>query len=325
MPYLSECLEKEASAEVAAIVSAVSAAVLEISTLLGRGALALHLADAGATNVQGETQKKLDVIANELMAEAASRVPALAGFASEELEAPQRLNPEGKYLLLFDPLDGSSNIDVDVSIGTIFSILPVPEGADLSTDEGFLAAFLQPGRRQAAAGYALYGPSTELVLSLGQGVSVFTQDRAMGFCRRSRKDVAIPEETAEFAINASNQRHWLPPVQRYIGELLAGKTGPRQKDFNMRWIASMVADVHRILMRGGIFLYPVDARILDKGGRLRLMYEANPMAFLAEQAGGAASTGTSPILDIAPQKLHQRVQVILGSKNEVAAAVACHG
>jgi fructose-1,6-bisphosphatase I len=230
--------------------------------------------------------------------------------------------PQGEYLLLFDPLDGSSNIDVNVSIGTIFSVLKKPEGD--SGQEVSEADFLQPGSRQVAAGYCIYGPQTTLVLTAGDGVAMFTLDREQGSFVLVQENVQIPADTKEFAINMSNMRHWDAPVKRYIDECLAGKEGPRGKDFNMRWIASMVADVHRILTRGGIFLYPWDKREPDKPGKLRLMYEANPMGWLVEQAGGAATNGRERILDIVPGKLHERVSVILGSRNEVERATQYH-
>ncbi len=244
-------------------------------------------------------------------------------MASEEMETIHRIPnryPKGEYLLMFDPLDGSSNIDVNVSIGTIFSVLKAPEGMTEPSEQDFM----QPGTKQVAAGYAVYGPQTVLVLTTGDGVHCFTLDREMGAWVLTQKDIKIPEDTKEFAINASNQRHWFPPVTRYVDEMLAGSTGPRGKDFNMRWIASMVADVHRILNRGGIFMYPADAREPGKPGKLRLMYEANPMAFIVEQAGGAATDGQQRILDIQPEKLHQRVAVFLGSKNEVERVTSYH-
>ncbi len=248
------------------------------------------LGNAGSGNMQGEAQKKLDVISNEILLEANAWGGQLAACASEEMEDPQPIPdmyPKGHHLLLFDPLDGSSNIDVNISVGTIFSVLRCPDGITEPKAEHFL----QPGTTQLAAGYVVYGPATVLVLTFGHGTHEFTLDREVGSFILSRRDIRIPEETAEFAINMSNQRHWEPPMQRYIGELLAGKDGPRGKDFNMRWVASMVADVHRIVTRGGVFYYPLDAKIKSKGGKLRLMYEANPMAFIIEQAGGAATTG----------------------------------
>jgi fructose-1,6-bisphosphatase I len=223
-------------------------------------------------------------------------------------------------MLLFDPLDGSSNIDVNVSIGTIFSVLKAPEGMGEPTEE----AFLQPGTAQVAAGYAVYGPQTMLVLTTGDGVHCFTLDREQGSWVLTQSDIQIPAATKEFAINMSNKRHWQPPVQRYIDEMLEGSTGPRGKDFNMRWIASMVADVHRILNRGGVFMYPADMRDPAQPGKLRLMYEANPMAMIVEQAGGAATDGAKRIMDIQPHKLHQRVPVFLGSKEEVEIVTRYH-
>ncbi|MBL8513970.1 MAG: class 1 fructose-bisphosphatase, partial [Betaproteobacteria bacterium] len=283
-------------------------------------ALAGVLGDAGSGNVQGEAQKKLDVIANEILLEANEWGGHLAAMASEEMEGPHAIPhrfPKGEYLLLFDPLDGSSNIDVNASVGTIFSVLRCPEGVTEPNEQ----AFLQPGRDQVCAGFAVYGPSTVLVLTLGSGVHAFTLDRELGSFVLTQENIRIPEDTNEFAINMSNMRFWEPAMQRYVNELVAGKTGPRRKDFNMRWIASMVADVFRILTRGGIFLYPKDTKDPSKPGRLRLMYEANPMAFIVEQAGGAASTGHERLLDVRPTSLHQRVPVLLGSKNEVDVVV----
>jgi len=273
--------------------------------------------------VQGEIQKKLDIIANEVLIEANEWGGHLAAMASEEMEGiytvPNRY-PQGEYLLMFDPLDGSSNIDVNVSIGTIFSVLlKQPEGPAVSEQD-----FLQAGHQQVAAGYCIYGPQTTLALTVGEGVAMFTLDREQGSFVLTQENVRVPEDTQEFAVNMSNMRHWAPPVKRYIDECLEGKEGPRGKDFNMRWIASMVADVHRILTSGGVFMYPWDKREPGKPGKLRLMYEANPMGWLIEQAGGAASTGTERILDIQPTQLHQRVSVVLGSKNEVERLVRYH-
>ena len=309
--------------ELRLLLEVVARACKRISYAVGKGALSDVLGEAGSDNVQGEAQKKLDVIANETLLEANEWGGHLAAMASEEMDysytIPNRY-PKGEFLLLFDPLDGSSNIDVNVSIGTIFSVLKLPEGVKEPTD----ACFLQPGTRQLAAGYAVYGPSTLLVLTVGDGVACFTLDRETGSWWLTEDRMQIPAQTKEFAINASNQRHWLPPMRRYIDELLAGKEGPRGKDFNMRWVASMVADVHRIMTRGGVFMYPRDQREPDKPGKLRLMYEANPMAFIVEQAGGMATNGRQRILDVAPGKLHERVSVILGSKNEVARVTGYH-
>lgn len=283
-----------------------------ISAQVRQGALSGVLGAAGSGNIQGEEQKKLDVIANRMLVDGLRRCTAVAGVASEEEDDFVPCNEAGSYLVLFDPLDGSSNIDVNISIGTIFSVLEKPSGS-LKTE-----SFLQAGRRQVAAGYVLYGPQTLLVLTVGHGVAVFTLAADGGFVL-TQNGVRVPEQTAEFAINMSNRRHWEEPVRRYIDELLAGKTGVRGKDYNMRWVASMVAEVHRILMRGGVFLYPKDARDPAKAGKLRLMYEANPLSWVLEQAGGTASDLIADnMLDIEPQALHQRVAVVLGSREEVA-------
>jgi fructose-1,6-bisphosphatase I len=311
------------NADLRLLIEVVARACKSIATAVNKGALGGVLGDAGTGNVQGEAQKKLDVLSNEILLEANEWGGHLAGFASEEMEHALPIPnayPKGNYLLLFDPLDGSSNIDVNVAVGTIFSVLRCPDGITTPTD----AHFLQPGTAQVCAGYTIYGPSTLLVLTIGGGTHAFTLDREQGSFMLTRADVQIPPATAEFAINMSNQRHWHPPVQAYVADLLAGKTGPRGKDFNMRWVASMVADVHRILTRGGIFLYPADRKDPSKPGRLRLMYEANPMAFIVEQAGGAASTGTGRLLDVAPTGLHQRVPVVLGSREEVAQVERYH-
>lgn len=309
--------------ELRLLIEVVARACKAISNAVSKGALAGVLGSAGTGNVQGETQQKLDVIANEVLLDANEWGGHLAAMASEEMdsfyEIPNRY-PKGEYLLLFDPLDGSSNIDVNVSIGTIFSVLHMPKPGQTVTETDFL----QPGTRQVAAGYAVYGPQTTLVLTVGNGVHMFTLDREAGSFVLTQSDVKIPEDTKEFAINMSNMRHWAPPVRRYIDECLAGEEGPRGKNFNMRWIASMVADVHRILTRGGIFMYPWDKREPEKPGKLRLMYEANPMAMLVEQAGGAATNGHQRILEVQPEKLHQRVSVILGSKNEVERVTRYH-
>ncbi len=306
------------------LIEVVARACKRISHSVNKGALGDVLGTAGSENVQGEVQKKLDIIANEVLIEANEWGGHLAAMASEEMDGiyvvPNRY-PQGEYLLLFDPLDGSSNIDVNVSIGTIFSVLKKPEGSPGVSEQDFL----QCGSKQVAAGYCIYGPQTTLVLTVGDGVAMFALDREMGSFVLIQEDVKIPDDTKEFAINMSNMRHWDAPVKRYIDECLAGKEGPRGKDFNMRWIASMVADVHRILTRGGIFLYPWDKREPEKPGKLRLMYEANPMGWLVEQAGGAATNGKQRILDIQPGKLHERVSVILGSKNEVERVTGYHG
>lgn len=294
-----------------------------ISNAVNKGALVGVLGSAESENVQGETQKKLDVISNELLIHSNEWAGHLAGMASEEMDDIYRIPakyPLGKYLLVFDPLDGSSNIDVNITVGTIFSILRAPVAAR----EAGLEDFLQPGVKQVCAGYAIYGPSTMLVLTTGHGVNGFTLDREVGEFILTHPAMRIPADTGEFAINASNERFWERPVQRYVEECLAGRTGPRGRDFNMRWIASMVAEVHRILNRGGVFMYPRDTKDPSKPGRLRLMYEANPMSFIIEQAGGTATTGRERILDLAPTDLHQRVPVILGSRNEVERITRYH-
>ena len=316
-------LHNSIPAELRLLIEVVARACKRISYEVSKGALGDILGSADTENIQGEVQKKLDVISNEILLEANEWGGHLAAMASEEMETihpiPNRY-PKGEYMLLFDPLDGSSNIDVNVSIGTIFSVLKAPEGMQDPTEE----AFLQPGSAQVAAGYAVYGPQTMLVLTTGDGVHCFTLDREMGSWVLTQSDIQIPTTTKEFAINMSNKRHWHAPVQRYVDEMLAGKTGARGKDFNMRWIASMVADVHRILNRGGIFMYPADMRDPAQPGKLRLMYEANPMAMIVEQAGGMATDGVNRIMDIAPTKLHQRVPVFLGSKEEVEIVTRYH-
>ncbi|MBX9401050.1 class 1 fructose-bisphosphatase [Lysobacter sp. BMK333-48F3] len=311
------------NADLRLLIEVVARACKTISIAVGKGALGGVLGDAGTGNIQGEAQKKLDVLSNEILLEANAWGGHLAGLASEEMDTSHPIPdvyPRGNYLLLFDPLDGSSNIDVNISVGTIFSVLRAPDGVTQAEDKDFL----QPGTEQVCAGYTTYGPSTMLVLTIGHGTHAFTLDREVGSFVLTTRDMKIPEDTKEFAVNMSNQRHWQPPMQRYVADLLIGKEGPRGKDFNMRWVASMVADVHRILTRGGIFSYPLDAKCADKGGKLRLMYEANPMSLLVEQAGGAASTGRQRMLEVQPTGLHQRVPVFLGSKREVETAVRYH-
>jgi fructose-1,6-bisphosphatase I len=302
---------EQASPELIEVITVIARCCAEISKVVASGALSGSLGKAGSINVQDEEQKKLDVITNDMLSDALKACAPVAGLASEELEEIEPTGRAGGYLVTFDPLDGSSNIDVNVSVGTIFSVLPAPDGrVPLEAD------FLQPGRNQVAAGYAVYGPQSMLIVTLAKGVAGFTLD-ATGEWRLTHEAPSISADTAEFAINVSNQRHWAPPIRRYIDGCLAGKDGPRGKNFNMRWVASMVADVHRILMRGGIFMYPWDAREPDKPGKLRLMYEANPMSLIVERAGGKSTDGVAPILDLQPTKLHQRVPVVLGSANEV--------
>jgi fructose-1,6-bisphosphatase I/sedoheptulose-1,7-bisphosphatase len=292
-----------------ALVNDVRLACKRIATLVGKGALAGALGRAGSVNVQGEEQMKLDVAANEIFLRTNEWGGTLAAMASEEMEAPYAIPaeyPKGRYLLAFDPLDGSSNIEVNAPVGSIFSVLRASE-----------SGFLQPGSQQVCAGYAIYGPSTMLVLTFGRGVHGFTLDREIGEFIYTHPDLRVPEETGEFAINSSNSRFWEPAVKRYVDECLAGRSGPRGRDFNMRWIASLVAEAHRILMRGGVFLYPRDEREASRSGRLRLLYEANPIGMVIEQAGGRASTGYGPVLEVEPGSLHQRTGFVFGARREV--------
>lgn len=305
------------------LIETVARACKAISFAVNKGALAGVLGETGTGNIQGEAQKKMDVIANDYLLDANEWGGNLAAMASEEMEFPYHIPgeyPKGNYLLLFDPLDGSSNIDVNISVGTIFSVLLNPNGNETPSE----ADFLQPGTAQVAAGYTIYGPQTMLVLTFGSGVHGFTLDREQGSFVLTHPEMQVPSQTSEFAINMSNQRHWEEPVKRYIDALLAGKTGPRGRDFNMRWVASMVAEVHRILTRGGIFMYPQDAREPNKPGKLRLMYEGNPMSFIIEQAGGKATNGHQRIMELTPGHLHERVAVFLGSREEVEQITRFH-
>lgn len=293
-----------------------------ISHTVSRGAMTGMLGSADTENVQGETQKKLDIITNDIMVDALEWTGHLSGMVSEEVDdfiAIPEQYPKGKYLALFDPLDGSSNIDVNLTVGTIFSIMKGQNGVDATLED-----FLQTGAEQVCAGFVLYGPSTMMILTTGQGVNGFTLDQDVGEFVLTHPKMTIPEDTKEFSINMSNHRFWETPVQRYIDECMQGAEGPRGVNFNMRWVASMVAEVYRILTRGGIFLYSQDTRDSSKSGKLRLMYEANPMGYIVEQAGGQCSTGRERILDIVPDSIHQRVPVILGSKNEVERVVSYH-
>ncbi len=304
--------------ELAQVIDTIAATCKTIDQALQKGALAGILGSAGNENVQGETQKKLDVISNDYLIDALKIHPHVGGLASEELDEFTPAQENGKYLVLFDPLDGSSNIDINMCVGTIFSILPAKNAVTQAND------FMQAGTQQVAAGYVLYGPSTMMALTVGNGVAFFTLDPETQTFLLTNENVQVAADTQEFAINASNQRHWEQPVKQYIDELLAGKTSVREKDFNMRWVACMVGDIHRILCRSGIFLYPYDLKDPKKAGRLRLMYEANPMSMLIEQAGGASTTGRVRILEIEPTELHQRVPVIIGSKNEVERVTSYH-
>lgn len=311
----------QASGELNALILDVSIACKAIARQVAAGELGATGGPAGGqTNVQGEVQKRLDVVSNQMFVSATEWSGHLAGMASEEMDQPYQIPPaypRGKYLLVFDPLDGSSNIDVNVSVGSIFSILRAPPDVIESGRDVTEGDFLLPGSTQVAAGYALYGPVTMLVLSVGNGVAGFTLDQDLGEFKLTHPNITVPADTQEFAINSSNSRFWEPPVKRYVDECLAGRTGPRGKDFNTRWIASMVAEAHRILMRGGVFLYPRDTREASRNGRLRLLYEASPIGFIMEQAGGRASTGRQAILGVKPSALHQRVGLVFGSKNEV--------
>ena len=318
---LSQFLEQQTgnlTPELAQVISTIAATCQTIDQALQKGALAGVLGSAQHENVQGEEQKKLDVISNNYLIDALKVHPQVGGLASEELDEFTPAQENGKYLVLFDPLDGSSNIDINMCVGTIFSILPAKNAVTQAED------FMQAGNQQVAAGYVLYGPSTMLALTVGTGTVFFTFDPETQQFLLTSENIQVAVDTKEYAINSSNQRHWENPVKRYIEELLAGKTGPREKDFNMRWVACMVGDIHRILCRSGIFMYPYDLKDPKKAGRLRLMYEANPMSMLIEQAGGASTTGRVRILDIEPTDLHQRVPVIIGSKNEVDLVTGYH-
>ena len=318
---LSQFLQQQTgnlTPELAQVIETIANTCKIIDQTLQKGALAGVLGSAQNENVQGEEQKKLDIISNDYLIEALQKHPNVGGLASEELDEFTPAQENGQYLVLFDPLDGSSNIDINMCVGTIFSILPAKNAVTQAAD------FMQAGTQQVAAGYVLYGPSTMMALTVGAGVVFFTFDPESQEFLVTADNIQVAADTKEYAINASNQRHWEAPVKRYIDELLAGKTGPREKDFNMRWVACMVGDIHRILCRSGVFMYPYDLKDPKKAGRLRLMYEANPMSMLMEQADGAATTGRVRILDIQPTDLHQRVPVIIGSKNEVDLVSSYH-
>lgn len=312
-----------ATGELTLLLNDIASACKAIGHEVNRGALAGNLDVIGTENIQGEVQKKLDIISNDIFIRSLEWTGHLAAMASEEndeiIPIPSQY-PKGKYLIAFDPLDGSGNIEVNLSIGTIFSVLKAPEAKKEITAEDFM----QKGSDQVAAGFCIYGPTTILILTTGQGVNGFTLDRNIGEFVLTHPNIRVPEDTKEFAINMSNHRFWEEPVRRYVDECVQGTAGGREKDFNMRWLASMVAEVYRVLMRGGLFTYPIDEKIKAKGGRLRLLYEANPMGFIVEQAGGIASTGRERILNIQPTDVHQRVPVILGSKNEVERLESYH-
>lgn len=312
-----------ASGDLSGLLNDIISACKKISHQVGRIGLSGLGGYADSENVQGETQKKLDVISNEVMIEHLKWTGHLAAMASEEneeiIQIPARY-PKGKYLICFDPLDGSGNIDINFSVGTIFSILRAPEASKNPS----LKDFMQPGTEQVCAGFCIYGPSTMLVMTTGRGVNGFTLDRDVGEFMLTHPNMRIPKDTAEFAINVSNHRFWEEPVRRYIDECIQGVDGGREKNFNMRWNASMVAEIYRILTRGGVFMYPMDSRLVKQGGRLRLMYEASPMSFIIEQAGGLSTTGYQRIMEVQPEDIHQRVPVILGSKNEVDRIIKYH-
>tara|TARA_R110002050_G_scaffold269917_2_gene412654 strand:- start:201806 stop:202816 length:1011 start_codon:yes stop_codon:yes gene_type:complete len=314
---------KNSTGEMTGLLNDIVSACKKISHLVNRSSIIGIGGVADSENIQGEKQKKLDIITHDVMVDHLNWTGHLAAMASEEIEEiiqiPANL-PKGQYLIAFDPLDGSSNIDINLSVGTIFSILRCPEGITQPT----VNDFMQKGTEQVCAGFCVYGPTTMMILTTGQGVNGFTLDRDVGEFILTHPNMMIPEDTAEFAINMSNQRFWEVPVQRYIEECLQGVDGVREKNFNMRWVASMVAEVYRVLTRGGIFMYPLDTKSTTQGGKLRLLYEANPMSFIVEQAGGLSSTGYQRIMAIQPEGVHQRVPVILGSKNEVERVIYYH-
>lgn len=312
---LKQCLDNsDVASSLRDIVLALADVCCEISSEVSRAGLSDILGSANEVNIQGETQKKLDIISNELIKNALANVDSVKAIASEEEEEVVPSSSSGKYVVAFDPLDGSSNIDINGQIGTIFTILPAVSGADANDP----AHFLQKGREQVCAGYVLYGPATLLAITFGDGTLLLTLDRQTKSFLLTEANMSIPHDTAEFAVNISNTRFWGAAFNKYIAELLQGEKGVRNKRFNMRWNGAMVGDVHRVLSRGGVFLYPSDSKNPQQPAKLRLLYEANPMAMLVENAQGAASTESDRILDLQPQELHQRVAVIIGSKNEVA-------
>ena len=321
MKRLNSQLQQDgAPLELILLIRTLLAGCKEISFRVSQGALAGVLGSTLSENVQGETQKKLDVISNQILKDTLRDPGYVKAISSEEEDTVVPCNPEGNYLVSFDPLDGSSNTEINSLIGTIFSIAHAPQW--MEPDDP--SAFLQPGTQMVAAGYVLYGPSTMMALTTGRGTHIYTLDKTHGGFLLTHPNVQVPEQTSEFSINASNQRHWEAPMKAYIADLLAGTDGPREKNFNMRWVAAMVGDIHRLLCRGGIFMYPYDNRNPSKAGKLRLLYEANPMAFLMEQAGGLADTGTGRIMEVMPTEIHQRVPVILGSKEEVETCLNYH-
>lgn len=319
MKRLNSQLQQDgAPLELILLIRTILAACKEISFRVSQGALAGVLGSTLSENVQGETQKKLDVISNQILKDTLGESGYVKAISSEEEEGVVPCSPDGNYLVSFDPLDGSSNTEINSLIGTIFSITHAPQWMDADDP----SAFLQPGTQIVAAGYVLYGPSTMLAMTTGRGTHLYTLDKTHGGFLLTKGNIQLPNETAEFAINTSNQRHWEEPIQRYVSDLIAGSEGPREKDYNMRWVAAMVGDIHRVLCRGGIFMYPFDKRNPEMPGKLRLLYEANPMAFLVEQAGGLADTGSGRIMEVMPTEIHQRVPTIIGSKDEVEACIS---
>ncbi len=315
--FLASTLRGEHATALTATILGLATAAAAISALLGRGQLAGHLgAETQKAGHAGDQQKQLDVLANNEII-AALTATSTAYFASEEEDVILTLDPAGVLAVAVDPLDGSSNIDINASVGTIFSVFA-------ASGEGATASFFRPGREQLAAGYFVYGPHTDLVLTTGAGVHLFVMDPQTRRFQCVRSGVAIPRNAKEFAINASNYRHWFEPVRAFVDECLAGADGARGVDFNMRWPAAMVVDAHRILTRGGIYLYPADRRRGYENGRLRLIYEAFPIAWLAEQAGGGATDGRAAILDKIPGDLHERTPLVFGSANEVAIVTSHH-
>ena len=314
MKRLNSQLQQDgAPLELILLIRTLLAACKEISFRVSQGALAGVLGSTLSENVQGETQKKLDVISNQILKDTLREPGYVKAISSEEEEDVVPCSPDGNYLVSFDPLDGSSNTEINSLIGTIFSITHAPQWMEADDP----SAFLQPGTQSVAAGYVLYGPSTMLAMTTGKGTHIYTLDKTHGGFLLTKPNIELPTQTSEFSINASNQRHWEDPMQRYVADLILGADGPREKDFNMRWVAAMVGDIHRVLCRGGIFMYPFDNRNPEKPGKLRLLYEANPMAFLVEQAGGLADTGEGRIMEVMPTEIHQRVPTIIGSKEEV--------
>ncbi len=308
--------------DISLTIEAIAEACIEISALVARGPLAGELGAEKGDNEDGDTQKALDLIANDLLIEALYSAP-VSCLVSEELKDPCPINIGAPLFVATDPLDGSSNIDTNVSVGTIFSILPSGIDEDGKNIDD-LCRLLQPGTAQLAAGYVVYGPQTALVMTIGDGTMIFTLDPRSKEFRLTSRDIEIPPATNEFAINSSNSRQWDGHIRAYVDDCLEGEEGPHGSNYNMRWIASLVAECHRIMSRGGIFLYPADIRKGYSAGRLRLVYECNPIAFLIEQAGGLAHTGTQPILDIQPDSLHQRVPVLMGSKEEIERLISYH-